>query len=232
VPGVAEASDLAGLRVLLLADLLARTAELRKLQVLTVLATDDQPPREREALERAVEALAIHPPATRASSDGAQAALGGPIDVYLASQGVRADDRPNGLVALVGAARLYRTSQAAGELLAGNEDEPLAVRLALLSFPYHQPADLTEDVLARASATVGHWRLQVAEWAESPSRPMPKQITETLRGAFDDLDTVSALALLKGLASDADLPPGAKFETFLYADRILALDLPRDIGRA
>ena len=72
----------------------------------------------------------------------------------------------------------------------------------------------------------------MAEWAESPSRPVPAQIAETVRSAFDDLDTVSVLALLRGLASDADLPPGVKFETFLYADRILGLDLPRDIGRA
>ena len=117
-------------------------------------------------------------------------------------------------------------------LLAGHEREPLAVRFALLSFPYHQPAELTGEVLAEARTTVGHWRLRVAEWAESPSRPVPAQIAETVRSAFDDLDTVSVLALLRGLASDADLPPGVKFETFLYADRILGLDLPRDIGRA
>jgi hypothetical protein len=31
---------------------------------------------------------------------------------------------------------------------------------------------------------------------------------------------------------NADVPTGAKFEAFLYADRVLGLDLPRDIGRA
>jgi cysteinyl-tRNA synthetase len=38
--------------------------------------------------------------------------------------------------------------------------------------------------------------------------------------------------LLHDLARDADVPAGAKFETFLYADRVLGLDLPCDIGRA
>jgi hypothetical protein len=226
VPGAAEAADLTGLRLLLLTDLLARAAELRNLQVFYVLASDGQPANEQAALDRAVEALGIHPPAARTSAADAEATLGGPIDVHLIGSAISAEDHLGGLVVHVGAAR---TRQAAS-LLAG--PDPLEVRLALLSFAYHQPADLTEDTLADARATVGQWRLGVAEWAKSPSRPVPAQIAETLQSAFGDLDTVSVLALLRGLASDADVPAGAKFETFLYADRVLGLDLPRDIGRA
>jgi hypothetical protein len=55
-------------------------------------------------------------------------------------------------------------------------------------------------------------------------------IADAASAAFNDLDTVSALALLRGLAPDASVPAGAKFETFVYADRILGLDLARDIG--
>jgi hypothetical protein len=33
------------------------------------------------------------------------------------------------------------------------------------------------------------------------------------------------------LAADETVPPGLRFETFVYADRVLGLDLPRDIGR-
>ena len=231
VPGAAVAPDITELRVLLLADVLVRTAELRHLQVLTIVAAGEQAPSQWEALERAATALGIHPPSAYASSGEVQAAPSGPIDVYLASSGAGTDGGLNGVVTCVGAARIHRTGEATRELLAGYEAEPLAVRLALLSFPYHQPADLTEDMLARARTTVGHWRLQVAEWANSPSRPVPAQLAGTIRSAFDDLDTVAVLALLRGLASDPDQPPGAKFETFLYADRILGLDLPRDIGR-
>jgi hypothetical protein len=231
VPGAAAAPDITGLRVLLLADLLVRTAELRHLQVLTVVAAGEQAPSWLEALERTATALGIHPPSAHASSREVQSTPSGPIDVYLASSDAGTDGGLSGVVTCVGAARIHRTGDATRELLTGYEAEPLAVRLALLYFQYHQPADLTEDMLAQARATVGHWRLQVAEWAKSPSRPVPAQLAETIRSAFDDLDTVAVLALLQGLASDPDQPPGAKFETFLYADRILGLDLPRDIGR-
>lgn len=230
VPADAGTADITGLRVLLVADLLTRTAELRNLQVFTVLAYDGQPSGELAALERAVDALGIHPPVTRANSGEAAESLGGPIDVHLVSNGARAGEGLGGLAAPVGAAQIHRTGEAAEDLLAGHE--PAAVRLALLSLPYHQPADLTEAVLAGAHATVARWRLWVAEWAESPSRPIPKPIAEKARETFDDLDTVSALALLADLASDAALPVGAKFETFVYADRILGLDLPSEIGRA
>jgi hypothetical protein len=233
VPGDAGAADITGLRVLLVADLLTRTAELRNMQVLTVLASDDRASGRLAALERAAATLGMHPPAARASSGEASASVGGRIDVHLVSDGADgapAAERLRGLVVPVGAARIHRADEAAEDLLAGHE--PLTVRLALLSFPYHQRADLTDAVLADAHATVGRWRLRVAEWAESPSRPIPGQIAGQAREAFDDLDTVSVLALLTDLASDADLPVGAKFETFLYADRILGLDLPSEIGRA
>jgi hypothetical protein len=219
--------DLTGLRVLLLGDLLARAAELRNLQVFTALASSGQTAGQ-PALERAAEALGIHPPAVRTGLNDAEASLGGRIDVHLT--GSTADDRHSGLVVLVGAAHTHQAD--AGDLLAGHEHEPSAIRLALLSFPYTQPADLTTKVMADADSTVARWRLRVTEWAELPSRPMPAQIEAKVRGIFDDLDTVSALALLRSLASDEDVPAGARFETFVYADRVLGLDLPRDIGRA
>ncbi len=100
-----------------------------------------------------------------------------------------------------------------------------------MSFPSHQPADLTDSVLASARETVGDWRHRVAQWAEQPSKPIPARLAEVARAAFSDLDTVSAIALLRGLAYDDGVPAGAKFETFLYVDRVLGLDLPGEIGR-
>ena len=67
--------------------------------------------------------------------------------------------------------------------------------------------------------------------AERPSKPIPAHLAETAQAAFGDLDTASAIALLRGLALDDSVPAGARFETFLYVDRILGLDLPRDIGK-
>jgi hypothetical protein len=233
LPEAGAGSDITGLRVLLVADLLTRTAELRKLQVLTAVTSGDWSSGQLAAVEHAADALGIHPPAARVSSGDARASLGGPIDVYLAGGAADGVDRGSSLVTRVGAAYLHRAGDRgkADDLLAGYEDEPLAVRLALMSVPYHQRAVLTEGALADARALVGCWRLRVAQWAELPSRPVPAQIAETARAAFDDLDTVSALGLLRGLADDDSVPAGARFETFLYADRILSLDLPRDIGR-
>jgi hypothetical protein len=222
VPGIAEAADLTGVRVLLVADLLTRAAELGRLQVFYVLTSHGQQPD----LERAIDALGIHPPAERADPAGADSALGAPVDVQLAADGTPVDD---GLTVPVGAARLRREAGTAAGLLTG--DEPLAVRLALLSFAYHDPADVTGDVLAGARATLARWRLRVATWAESPSRPVPVPVAEMIRSAVADLDTPRVLALLRDLEADPDMPAGARFETFLSADRLLGLDLPRDIGR-
>ncbi len=110
--------------------------------------------------------------------------------------------------------------------------DPLAVRLALMSHHHGEQADLTWDVLADADQTLRRWRELVAEWAESPSRPMCAEVSAQVAAAFDgDLDTPAALRALRGLEQDSQIPPGSKFESFLHADQLLALDLPREIGR-
>ena len=111
--------------------------------------------------------------------------------------------------------------------------DPLALRLAFTEHRYRQQLNLTWSTLAAADATVRRWRQRVAEWANSPSRPMCAQYVADFLGAFDDdLDTPAALRVLRALEKDSEIPPGAKFETFAYADRLLGLDLARDIGRA
>jgi hypothetical protein len=90
---------------------------------------------------------------------------------------------------------------------------------------------LTQAALADAAELTGRWRRRVAGWASQPSRPIPAQAATTIRDAFDDdLDTVAALDLLHSLVSRPDIPAGAKFETFLFVDRVLGLELPREIG--
>jgi len=110
--------------------------------------------------------------------------------------------------------------------------DPLAVRLALASRQHGEQADLTWDVLRDADQALRRWRELVAEWAESPSRPMCAEVTARVAAAFDgDLDTPAALRALRGLEQDPQIPAGSKFESFLHADQLLALDLPREIGR-
>ena len=110
----------------------------------------------------------------------------------------------------------------------GNRGDLLALRLALLSRPYRQPVTLTQAALADAAESAGRWRRKVAQWA---SQPIHAEAATTIRDAFDDdLNTVAALDLLHSLESRPDIPAGAKFETFLSVDRVLGLELPREIS--
>jgi cysteinyl-tRNA synthetase len=61
---------------------------------------------------------------------------------------------------------------------------------------------------------------------------MCAEVQAGVRDAFcDDLDTPAALQVLRA-CEKSDLPAGCKFETFAWADRLLGLDLVRDVGRA
>ncbi len=232
VPEGDHAEDITDLRVLLVADLLSRAAEVSNLQALVALAPGGRSARHAETLARLAAALGIHPAAAQARCRDAPAALGGPIDVHLVGSGAAAADGQGGPWVSIGAARRhFAGDQGGGEPSAGPEGEPLAVRFALMSSPYHQPAEITQDLMASATRTLRQWRGLVASWAELPSRPVPPRIAEAVRTAFRDLDTVSALTLLRTLALDTGVPGGAKFETFVYADRILGLELAQRVGQ-
>ena len=235
LPQAAAGSGITALRVLLIADLLARTSELGGLQVLTAVQLTGASPGQAAAIEGDADALGVHPPAAHTDCRDAPSALGGPVDVHVASDDASVGPGPAGPSVSVGAAQLAGAGPypdtADGGLFAGRRDDPLAVRLALMSFLGHQPADVDDDTLAQAGGTIGSWRQQVARWAESPSRPIPAPIAEAAGLAFGRLDTVSVLALLRRMLPDASVPAGAKFETFVYTDRILGLDLAREIGR-
>jgi hypothetical protein len=110
--------------------------------------------------------------------------------------------------------------------------DPLALRMALLRWPYRAHADLTPDGLKAADEELRHWRALVQHWALSPSKPMCAQYTGDFLGALDDdLETPAALRTLSALAADQVIPDGSKFEAFAYADRFLGLDLAREVGR-
>jgi len=111
--------------------------------------------------------------------------------------------------------------------------DPLAVRLAFLGMRYRTQADLTWASIEAADRQIARWRGLVAEWAEQPSRPMCAEHVEALHAAFaDDLDTPRALQVMRAIERDAEAPPGSKFEMYVHADRLLGLDLARDVGRA
>ncbi|HET6818210.1 MAG TPA: cysteine--tRNA ligase [Mycobacteriales bacterium] len=110
--------------------------------------------------------------------------------------------------------------------------DPLALRLFFLTGRYRQQMNLTWDALAAADKRLARWRSKVADWAEAPSRAMCADYVQRITDAFDDdLDTPTALVTLGELEKDDDIPPGSKFETFAWADRLLGLDLAREVGR-
>lgn len=110
--------------------------------------------------------------------------------------------------------------------------DPLALRLALLEHRYRQQMNLTWNDLHAAGKTLARWRARLAEWAESPSAPMDEEYIARLHDAFDDdLDTPTAVNALRELEKDSGVSAGSKFEIFAHADRLLGLDLARDIGK-
>lgn len=119
------------------------------------------------------------------------------------------------------------------EQVTGAGLDPLAVRLAYLEHHYREPVHLTWDLLRDADRTVRRWRARVAGWAESPSAPLASGHVERVEAALDDdLDTPAALRALRDLDGDDSVAAGAKFESFLHLDQVLALDLAAEIGRA
>jgi cysteinyl-tRNA synthetase len=111
--------------------------------------------------------------------------------------------------------------------------DPLALRLAFLSSRYRQQANLSWDSIAASQKTLSRWRAAVAAWAESPSAPIVPSARATILEAFsDDLDTPAALQVMRAVEKSTDIPAGAKFETFAWADRLFGLDLVRDVGKA
>ncbi len=236
-PSAGPGFGLTDLRVLLVADVLTRIAELRGLQVIAVLTTVGLPPGPLAALERSASALGIHPPAACTSPGEAEALLGGSANVHVAGHAAGSGDCGDGVLIYVGSADDV-TQQAAGghapepAVSAGNGRDLLALRLALLSRRHGQSAEITRGALASAGETLNQWRRRVAEWADGPSRPIPPETAREIGIAFDDdLNTVAALAVLHKVETGPGMHTGAKFETFAFADRILGLELVREIGR-
>lgn len=229
------------LRVPLIGDVLARTAELNGLQVVTVLTTPELTPDRSRALDRVMAVLGIHPPVV-VGAHRPDGALGGPADVHVVASGTDPDDLTDGArieVAQVATAPPVEGVPDPGHLLdPGLPDttepetaDPLAVRLLLLGRPYATPVTVTGPALAEARRTLRDWRRSVADWAQQPSRPIPTDLLRQSHTALtENLDVAAVLALLAEVAERPDVPPGAKFETFAHLDRVLGLDLARDVG--
>ncbi|MFF3604434.1 hypothetical protein [Streptomyces sp. NPDC002463] len=232
---------LGDLRALLVGDVLARTAELHGLQSRTFLTTPDLPHEQARALERAMSALGAHPPAT-VGVHHPNGTLGAAADVHVHAYGTAAQAGDGGVRIDVGrvgpASREGDVPDRAHLLAPGLLDaavpegtDPLAVRMLMLGHAYRAPITVTGTALEEARRTLGDWRQLVADWAQEPSRPIPADVLRHAHAVLaDDLDVPAVLDALVTVATRADVPAGAKFETFAFLDRVLGLDLAREVG--
>jgi cysteinyl-tRNA synthetase len=222
------------LRALLVADLIGRNAEHRhRLTVLASLVCGQGSPgsgdggdQGDDAYRGELAALNLRAAGQTAGAPGTAGPVGSG-EIIVGSCLLR-----TGPVRFEGSEMAAATAPLALSGLAERGLDPLALRLAFLSGRYREPADLSWDALSVADRMLRLWRERVAGWAETPSRPMCAEISARLGAAFDDdLDTPAALRVLGELERDPEVPPGSKFETFVDADQLLALDLPSQIGR-
>ncbi|WP_329209460.1 hypothetical protein OG257_20490 [Streptomyces sp. NBC_00683] len=221
------------LRVLLLGDVLARTAELHHLQTLTVLTAPDLPQEQVQALDRVMAVLGIHPPATVRAHDPSQTPSA-PAEVHVLAYGADQQDSSGGVridVGEVSTAPPDEGGPGSPDAAAPEGSDPLALRMLLLGHPHSTPVLVTGAALAQARRTLRHWRQLVADWAQEPSRPIPADLLRQAHAALaDDLGVPAVLDMLRSVEENADVPAGAKFETFAHLDRVLGLDLARDVG--
>jgi hypothetical protein len=195
-------------------------------------------------LRSACDALNIHPP--RETFHGPAPAGTPPFDVGV-GVGAAARASAPGAQEVTNWARLWisvagqppafgeapseATASGPREML-GRGSQPGAVRLRLLQHGYGDPVAGGLQADGDAAQILTRWWSLVAHWARSPSGAMSRRHAEAIRDAFAaDLDTMTALGVLGELADDPDVPDGVKFETFAAADRLLGLDLARDIGK-
>lgn len=233
--GPDDSDDLTGLRVLLVADVLARVVELRGR---TVLIGWTCPPA------ASADAAGIRPADAHGTPDEIAEALGGPPAVHLTSSTYAG---AGGLSLHIGAAAATGVADRDQDKDEGRDEDrnkgrdadgseegdALALRLLLLGHPHHEPVVVTGEAVDAAAERLANWREAVAAWAEEPSKAMPSGFVDRARSALEKgLDTPSVLRLLDDLEAAVDVPGGAKFETFAHLDRVLGLEVVRDVGRS
>jgi cysteinyl-tRNA synthetase len=109
------------------------------------------------------------------------------------------------------------------EIIAAGLD-PLALRLALLENRYRSQMNLTWDSLRAADATLQRWREQLSKWGTTSELKYDQEIHANF---INDLDTPKVLIRLRTVEKDRTLGSLDKRAIFLYADKVLGLDLSR-----
>lgn len=124
-----------------------------------------------------------------------------------------------------------KMSKSAGNVLhvadlVGREIDPLALRLLFLENHYRTQMNLTWASIEAAHALVKRWRKKISSWPEGGH--INQEIILSVRNYFsNDLDTQSAILLLRKFEKDSNISDADKRATFIAVDELLGLDLAR-----
>jgi len=103
--------------------------------------------------------------------------------------------------------------------------DPLALRLCLLENRYRSQMDLTWNSLQAADETLNRWRTKMGQWGAT-NEPSPDQ--EIIDALSNDIDTPRAILRLREIEK-SEL--ANRRELFLFADKVLGLDLSRPVAK-
>lgn len=104
--------------------------------------------------------------------------------------------------------------------------DPLSLRFVLLENRYRSQMDLTWASLEAAHTTLRRLRESMALWGSLNEELMDPEIYKALAL---DLDTPRAMQRIRAIEKDKEISPENKRAIFIYADRVLGLDLAREI---
>jgi cysteinyl-tRNA synthetase len=119
-----------------------------------------------------------------------------------------------------------------GDLATAGHD-PLAYRYLTFRTRYRSEMDFTDEAMADADAQVRRLRRRMAEWgAAADSLGAPARAFDArFRAAIaDDLDLPQAIVVLNELLG-SDVPEGERFALLATWDRVLGLDVAREVGK-
>ena len=102
--------------------------------------------------------------------------------------------------------------------------DPLSARLCFLENRFRSQMDLTWASLKSADSTLKKWRRKITQWGDSLAPLFDQKFLDAVE---NDLDTPRALQRLREVEKCDVISDSDKRAIFIYADKVLALDLLR-----
>ena len=102
--------------------------------------------------------------------------------------------------------------------------DPLSVRLCFLENRFRSQMDLTWTSIENADVTLSKWRKKMAHWGSGSTM---RKDSDFLIAMENDLDAPRAIQRIRTVEKSSELSGADKRAIFIYADKILGLDLTR-----